>query len=183
MLRDDVAIRLLLDNLPAGHKVHFANRSPMMIAIHRNDIKEFNRLLEIGSPVEEGANPSGFYSYTPLLAAARLGRIDMAKALLEKGANPNVCHRDIGTPCNLAIEHGDIEMLELLLKNGADPNYNKQDQPLPLSTSVFRDNFEATQLLLKFKANKNLKGKFDATPISLASEHERHKILKVLNGN
>ena len=61
-----------------------------MIAIHMNDLQELNRLFKNGSPVEESANPSGIYSYTPLLAAAMLGRIEMTKALLENGADPEL---------------------------------------------------------------------------------------------
>lgn len=72
---------------------------------------------------------------TPLMVAAILGHVDIAKALLRGGANP--CHAGIGnlTPLHLASEKGYADLVELLLRAGADPKARVANPP-PRSTPL-----------------------------------------------
>ena len=63
---------------------------------------------------------------TPLTAAARFGRVDVVRLLLDEGADPDL--RDGGaesphaTPLATAAMHGQLEVCRVLLEAGADPN-------------------------------------------------------------
>jgi ankyrin repeat protein len=60
----------------------------------------------------------------PLSAAIELGHDDVARLLLERGANPRWDEPDAphGTSVHAASRMGNISMLKLLLEHGADPN-------------------------------------------------------------
>jgi ankyrin repeat protein len=77
-----------------------------------------------------GANPSASIpeklrageevQTTPLVAAALHGRLEVARLLLESGADPSVATSDLGfTPLMAAAENGQPDMLQLLLARGA----------------------------------------------------------------
>ncbi len=60
---------------------------------------------------------------TPLDYAARAGRIDAARCLLDAGADPGVKHEEIyWAPLHWAISGGHGDMLRLLLERRADPD-------------------------------------------------------------
>jgi ankyrin repeat protein len=54
--------------------------------------------------------------------AARQDYVDIARALLDAGANPNVADRDGMTPLIVACLNGSFDVAALLLEKGADPN-------------------------------------------------------------
>jgi ankyrin repeat protein len=65
-------------------------------------------------------NPKGPDSETPLhRIAISGGSIEMAKVLLEGGADPNVTRPDGRTPYELAVRHGNAQVAELLRSHGA----------------------------------------------------------------
>jgi ankyrin repeat protein len=66
-------------------------------------------------------NLSSEHGATPLLLATYRGNHEVAKVLLNAGADPNQCFKE-GTPIYGVIFKGDAEMLNLLIKNGADVN-------------------------------------------------------------
>jgi ankyrin repeat protein len=61
----------------------------------------------------------------PLYAAADLGRLEIVRLLLERGAEPtwpDTEDSERGAALHAAARRGDREMVELLLEHGADPN-------------------------------------------------------------
>ena len=76
-------------------------------------------LLDHGARVDERNSPD---EMTPLLAAARQGRLEMVKLLMERGANPNLTYGENIKRSTLAVakdlaEHA--EMVAYLQSNGA----------------------------------------------------------------
>ena len=71
------------------------------------------------------ANASKNGNYIALMWAARNGHIDVAKLLLNNGANVNAVNENGGTPLGWAV--GDLDdypdMVRLLLEAGADVNF------------------------------------------------------------
>jgi ankyrin repeat protein len=144
-------LRLLLElgadiQQPSGN-----HTSPLLIALLNGQVGIATELLARGA----NPNPADDYHRAPLFAAIELrnfnhekypflyddGRdpIDLIKALLQKGADPNL-HTDTvpvhglmqfdgswvnfdgQTPFIRAALSGDIEVMRLLLQHGADPN-------------------------------------------------------------
>jgi hypothetical protein len=65
-------------------------------------------------------NARNEHGMTALMRAARLGRLQMARVLLEHGADPNVTRSDNFTALSLAAFFGHSEIVELLMRYGAN---------------------------------------------------------------
>ena len=74
---------------------------------------------------------------TALLFAARDGRLDAARALVEAGADVNqVSAGDRSSPMVIAVSNGHYELGKYLLDRGADPNLANEDGLAPLYAAV-----------------------------------------------
>jgi ankyrin repeat protein len=67
---------------------------------------------------EQQPAPGGM---TPMLFAARDGRLDAAKLLVEVGADVNAPDPNGITPLNMALTNGQLAVAAVLLEHGADP--------------------------------------------------------------
>ena len=70
-------------------------------------------------PRDKWLPPGGL---TPLLFAARDGRVESARALLEAGADPNLVDPDRHTPLIVALMNGHLDVAAALVRAGADVN-------------------------------------------------------------
>jgi ankyrin repeat protein len=81
------------------------------------------RLLAAGADpnaLVAGRTPSGKAVHrSALFAAARYGRLEAARLLLEAGADPSLADGDGATPLMVAASYGQLEVLRLLLRWGA----------------------------------------------------------------
>ena len=68
---------------------------------------------------EQQPTPGGM---TPLLFAARDGRLEAAKVLIDAGADLNAADPNGITPLLMALTNGEIAVAQLLVDRGADPN-------------------------------------------------------------
>ncbi len=106
-------------------------------AIKENNISNVKTLIADGLDVNEicqndGSTEDAFCSYTPLGLAIQNTNIEIAKLLIEHGAEINakfVMNESLIpitelTALALAIKNGDEAMVKLLLENGADINQN-----------------------------------------------------------
>jgi ankyrin repeat protein len=140
---------------------------PLVVAITNNHIALAAFLLESGADVNAG---DPFYKRTPLYAAVEMRNadytrdtpppvpdatdpMDLIKALLARGANPNAranttpfrgfyqvsanwANFDGQTPFLRAALSGDITLMRLLLEHGADPNLGTNDGATPLMAAA-----------------------------------------------
>ena len=89
---------------------------PMRVAIQHDDAKRVASLLDAGADLN---GRMGLGNMTPLMFAALNGRYEVAKLLLERGADVNV--RQGGTSAlSEACLAGDARMARLLLDKGAE---------------------------------------------------------------
>lgn len=90
--------------------------APISKAIRRGDSAAVAARLDQGEDVNEQLGSSG---RTPLQIAAAEGRLDVAKLLLDRGADVNLRRR--GTSAlSQAVIAGNLEMTKLLLAHGAE---------------------------------------------------------------
>jgi ankyrin repeat protein len=74
--------------------------------------------------LDRGADPNSpsrnRQSVTPLHSAASSDNVEIASALIKKGADVNAKQQGGYTPLHSAVQNGSSEMVELLIRNGAD---------------------------------------------------------------
>jgi ankyrin repeat protein len=123
--------------LAAGGKVDEAfiaigtsRTTPMLGAFKFGDVEVANTLLDLGAPVDF-ADGNGI---TMLGRTVLNNEVEMARALIARGANVNVMDKLGMTPLLWAanVDFGDTAMIELLLKSGAKTDARNKDGLTPL---------------------------------------------------
>lgn len=97
--------------------------TPLKLAVVNNDINLVRKLLDLGTK-----NGMEYDRLLPLHYACNMGFYEMAKILIEHGANIEYGgydgrHRESNLPISLAIKSGNLELVEFLLKSGARTKY------------------------------------------------------------
>jgi ankyrin repeat protein len=111
----------------------------LLEAVRKGDFKQVLILLEQGVDV----NCRGEHQYTPLIAAARYNRIEIARVLCDRGANVNAT-ADIGfrenewgyTALLWAANNCYVDMAELLISRGAAVGRQGRGGDIPLIIAV-----------------------------------------------
>ena len=116
----------------------------LTIASALGDIAGVQQMLDDNpARIRETHGPNG---RRPLSAAVEFGHDDIARLLLERGANPRWEEPDAprGTSVHSASRMGNLAMVKLLLEHGADPN---EDIDSAASPMVFAATAEIRSLL------------------------------------
>ena len=119
--------------------------------------------------------------YPPLFTASSMGQVEIAKSLLEHGADVN-CRTEYGSPINTAVRQGHYEMTALLLERGAHVDAVGHYGETPLITASYSGHEDIVKLLLSHGASIDAKAEwyFDGqghrtiTPL-IAAELNGHK--------
>ena len=107
---------------------------------------------------------------------------DIAKLLLEKGADPDIKYRDEYTLLHILVGVNDIKLIKLiklLLQYHADPNLKNKHDKTPLYYAIVNKNIKMVKLLLEYGADKGFE-KYNTTDEikELLDSNEFNKILK-----
>jgi len=87
-----------------------------------NNVAEVRRLLAAGADVNEEMDRQQYPSMRPLHLSVEERHHEIAKLLLEAGADVEAEVSWRGGPIEMALRNSDVEMVRLLLDHGADPN-------------------------------------------------------------
>lgn len=103
------------------------SRNELMDAICEGDIEKIRLLVSQGADLNEFDSGDSLLSESmlELCAVDKEFRYEVAKALLELGAEPNLLDDDRGSPMNCPMMRMDTEMLRIFLEAGADPNLSR----------------------------------------------------------
>lgn len=87
------------------------------------------------------------YGLTPLVEAAITRKVEVAKILLNHGAEVNLADTTGHTPLHWATDSRSLEMVKLLLERGADPNTPSRAGQSPLVLPLLRHEEAIAELL------------------------------------
>lgn len=120
--------------------------------------------------------------FTSLGFAAFFSRTDIAKFLLDHGADPNIpSSNDFKVaPIHSSVAAKSLEITQLLLDRGANPNVFQQNDVTPLHEAAHNNSPAIAAALLKAGANKDLKTKDGKTAMDFAKEIDAKEILAML---
>eukprot|EP00968_Pinguiococcus_pyrenoidosus_P010683 scaffold846_cov252-Pinguiococcus_pyrenoidosus.AAC.46 len=130
------------------------------------DVKKVLQLLDLGAPIDYADN---FVGRTPLHEAASHDQAEVAAALLERGANPNVEMRNLATPLHLAVRDGHGKVAAILIKNGADIENEDEEQYRPLHYAALHGHADVVRMLLREGADVEALTISLETPLTLAA--------------
>ena len=117
---------------------------------------------------------------TPLHAAVRHGRSEMASLLLARGANPNARTQRGRTPLHHALDNNNVHMAELLLRHGADVNAADEKGQTPLQCAINTGNREMAEVLLHHGADAQARGSDRRTALEQEWTDDSHWLVRRL---
>ena len=123
---------------------------PLGLAAFFGHKEAFEAILSAGANVNLSARNA--MKVTALHAAAAARQADMARMLLERGADPNARQQAGFTPLHEAASNGQIEFAKLLLARGADVNAKSDAGKTALTYAVENKQSEMADLLRKHRA-------------------------------
>jgi beta-lactamase regulating signal transducer with metallopeptidase domain len=100
--------------------------------------------------VDAGANANAVIDGdgSPLIGAARSGKILIAQYLLDHGADPNLPVPGDGSPLIMASSHGHLDQVALLVSRGADVNLAVEGDENPLMGAAEQGHLEIVKFLI-----------------------------------
>jgi ankyrin repeat protein len=116
------------------------------MAIKEGHFEAAKFILEQKAGTEEG----GQYGWTPLMWASLAGKIEIAKLLVQYGANVNACDKYNESCIHLAIRNLHTSMVEFLIESGAEPNRKGDEQDSPFLCAVNKGDYNTCKLLLQY---------------------------------
>ena len=108
---------------------------------------------------------SEFVNATPLKIAAALGKVAIARSLIEHGASVDGMINDPLTPLNFAADYGRSEIIELLISFGANVNVRSTLLKTPCMSAASGGCFDSVQALAKGGADLTLKDVYGRTAV------------------
>lgn len=143
------------------------------------------KISEVKGYIQTGVNINGTDSRgnSALMFAANYGQYEIAKLLLENGANPNQKNFSEGfTPIFDAIKNSHYEVVKLLIEYGADLNVTDNQGNTPLLVAIYSNNSDqVTFSIIEANANVNYRNKLDGFyPIIASTILGNYKITKAL---
>ncbi len=120
---------------------------------------------------------------TNLHYAALDGNAELARSLIQAGANPSAQDRDGWTPLHAAVQGHHTEVVKLLLEHGADVELADSNGNTPLFRAVFesRGRPEIVGLLRAAGADPNHSNLHGVSPLQLSQTIANYEVAKLFS--
>lgn len=137
-----------------------------------NDFKELKESLKSGADINTTA---GIYKQTPLLIAVIDGNLELAKYLIENGANVNTTSITNRSVLNYALYQDDEEFLKFLFEKGLKIDISKQTKEAILY-AIKTNKSKMIKILLENGADLSVVDDFGNSVISYAIKSKNNEL-------
>lgn len=163
---------------PAVNKEKFLSYM-LIYAVSKDNNDLINLALSLGASI----NSEDKYGLTTLMWYCENGNENVARILIEKGADINKAEKQFQeTALMIAAKNNNEGIVKILLNNGALINLQSYRGWTALMEAVSVGNIEIVKLLLEFKADLNATDSNGGdTALTLAQHCNYHKIVKLLS--
>jgi hypothetical protein len=115
------------------------------------------------------------FGWTPLHYAAYNGHVEIARLLLQNGADLNAKDRYGSSPLHLSAEQGSVDILHLLVENGADLEAQDDDGWRVLHKAAWMGHLPFIQeLISRYHVDINARDNYEETALSRARNGHPH---------
>lgn len=157
---------------------NFFAETPLQCATRLEaSIADVRRLIQRGANIDEQTTP---YHETALHYAARFGRLEILRELIQAGANINARLNNNLTALHLAVIGGHVEIVRELIAAHARINELDDFQRPPLHHAIQRNNLEITRMLIQAGADISVPNDGQASPLQLAVMHNNLALVRTL---
>ncbi|KAI1086119.1 ankyrin repeat-containing domain protein [Rostrohypoxylon terebratum] len=118
--------------------------------------------------------------FAPLIVAVAWDNIEVARLLLDNGANMDVVDNMKNSPLHVAAICGHIEMMEMLLEEGANVDAKDWRKWTPLHQAVNSGRVNMITILIRRGADINAKTSCGETPLFLAVDNWSGEMVQIL---
>ena len=171
---------LLLVSLPI---LSYATTNDLKEAIDKDDLVKVKILLKSNSDLLESKIDEYF---TPLNYAAANSKTEIAKFLIDFGADLNAKDKEGSSPLQNSAAKGNYDISKYLIDKGADVNFKDMNDVTPLHFACMSGNLEIIKYMVKKGAKVNAVSKAGNRPLSwsvVKNQVEAIKFLKVNNAD
>jgi ankyrin repeat protein len=149
-----------------------------MTAVSQGDKAKVRLLVAQGADINE---PSGAGEETPLIAAARLGNIEIVRELVRSGADIDFNNKQNETALLAAARHCKSEIVRYLVEEGAEVNLSKNPDLLtPFMRVAQCNDLAGMKALILAGANVNERNRHGVTALILASFRNSPDVVRLL---
>lgn len=155
-----------LEMHPFRHIHRPASPSEPDLSEEENDLVQGTGIVEALILAGADLNAAGAQDRTALHKSIRYGNIEIARLLIDAGADVDVFDDHGWTPLHVTINRGNgNELATLLLDAGADINARNNNQDTALHTALNYEHEEITRLLINRGADLSAENRFGDTPL------------------
>jgi len=142
------------------------------------DCTEGSSLVE--NAAIEDLNAVDHKGNTPLLWAVSEGRMDMARLLVDSGANVNVQNYEGISALYLGAERGDLDLCLFLIENGASVNIQTEEGVAPAHIAATNGHLEILRALAGHGAHLEITDSVEETPLHYAVRGGQEEVVRFL---
>jgi ankyrin repeat protein len=149
----------------------------LFLAAAKGNLEIVNQLLELGKAEVDLAERT---NDSPLLIACQEGYLEVARALIDHGADVNYQNNKGVTPLIRAVYGNHRDLTEYLLQQKAKINVSNMEKRAPIHLAAEKGYLEMVKLLVRHKADIELRNQKGWTPLILASYEDQQPVVKFL---